>query len=163
VPPPPPSPPEPPADPPLPPFPPGLGPRPPPPAPLPPYPPDKAPLPPPPHPPGKAPNPPPPHPPVVDPTLPQKTKSETNNWLLALGAIVGVWLLFCLGAFCCFRRPFIAAAPVDCEREPDPRNVQEYARWKRECEERTRPTGTKSKLSLVFSDADITKYHAVAT
>lgn len=100
---------------------------------------------------------------MADPTLPQKTKSETNNWLLALGAIVGVWLLFCLGAFCCFRRPFVAAAPVDCEREPDPRNVQEYARWKRECEERKRPAPTKNKLSLVFSDADITKYHAVAT
>jgi hypothetical protein len=100
---------------------------------------------------------------VVDPTLPQKTKSETSNWLLALGAIFGVWLLFCLGAFCCFRRPFVAAAAVDCENEPDPRNVQEYARWKRECEERQRPAPTKSKLSLAFSDADITHYHAVAT
>ena len=47
------------------------------------------------------------------------------------------------------------------EREPDPRNVQEYARWKRECEERQRPT--RSKLSLAFSDADITRYHAVQT
>jgi hypothetical protein len=98
---------------------------------------------------------------VADPTLPQKTKSGANNWLLALGAIVGVWLLFCLGAFCCFRRPFIAAAAADCENEPDPRNTQEHARWKRECEERQRPT--RSKLSLAFSDADITRYHAIQT
>ena len=107
--------------------------------------------------------PPPPHAPVADPTLPQKTTSGTDNWMIALGAILGVWLLFCLGAFCCFRRPFVAAAAVDCEREPDPRNVQEYARWKRECEERQRATPTKSKLSLAFTEADITKYHAVAT
>ena len=52
-----------------------------------------------------------------------------------------------------------AAAAVDCDREPDPRNAQEYARWKRECEERQRPT--RSKLSLAFSDADITRYHAI--
>jgi hypothetical protein len=107
---------------------------------------------------------------VVDPTLPQKTESATSNWLLALGAILGVWLLFCLGSFCCFRRPFFAAAataaadaPVDCEREPDPRNAQEYARWKRECEERQRQAATRSKISLTFSDADITRYHAVAS
>ena len=101
---------------------------------------------------------------MVDPTLPQKTTDTGNStWLLALGAIFGVWLLFCVGAFCCFRRPFIATAPVDCDNEPDPRNVQEHARWKRECEERQRPALTKSKLSLAFSEADITRYHAVAS
>ena len=106
---------------------------------------------------------------MVDPTLPQKTESATSNWLLALGAILGVWLLFCLGAFCCFRRPLLApaaaaaGAPVDCESEPDPRNAQEYARWKRECEERQRQTQTRSKISLTFSEADITRYHAVQT
>jgi len=96
---------------------------------------------------------------VVDPTLPQKTKSGTNNWLLALGALLGVWLLFCLGAFCCFR-PKFATTTVKCDDEPDQvREPEKYMRWKLECEE----TQRRPKISLAFSEADFTKYHTVAS
>ena len=68
-------------------------------------------------------------------------------------------------AFCCFRPQLIGAAAVDCDNPPDRRNKKEYERWERECEERRRRAGggTRSKLSLAFSDADITRYHAVQT
>ncbi|MBD40265.1 MAG: hypothetical protein CMB11_07855 [Euryarchaeota archaeon] len=98
---------------------------------------------------------------MADPTLPQKTKDIGNDWVGVVLGIIAAFALLGLVGCCCFRGPFVAAAPIDCEQEPDPKNVREYARWKRECEERQRPT--TNKLSLAFSDADITKYHAVAS
>ena len=140
------------------------------PPPLPPYPPGKAPHPPPPYPPGKAPKPPPPplpspNEPVADPTLPQKTgEGSSPHWWLALLGIAAVLLLFGGATFCCFRPQLIGAAAVNCDEEPDKRNKKEYERWERECEERRRrASATKSKLSLTFSDADITRYHAIQT
>jgi hypothetical protein len=101
----------------------------------------------------------PPYSPVVDPELPQRTGKQENNWVLVLLGIFGVWLAFCLVAFCCFR-PAFATATVDCDDEPDRlREPEKYKRWQRECEERQR----RPKLSLAFSDADITRYHTVAS
>jgi hypothetical protein len=103
-------------------------------------------------------------PPVIDPTLPQKTgDGASNHWWLALIGIFAVWLLFCGVAFCCFRPQLVGAAVVDCSDPPDKRNKEEYARWERECEERRRASATTSKLSLTFSEADITRYHAIQT
>ena len=76
-----------------------------------------------------------------------------------LVGILGVWLAFCLIAFCCFR-PTFAAATVNCDDEPDRvREPEKFKIWKRECEERSR----RPNFSLAFSDADITKYHTVAS
>jgi hypothetical protein len=104
-------------------------------------------------------------PPVADPTLPQKVgASSSPHWWLALLGIAAVTVLFGGVTFCCFRPQLIGAAAVDCSDPPDKRNKEEYARWERECEERSRrENATKSKLSLAFSDADITRYHAVQT
>ena len=126
-----------------------------------PNPPDSPPVPP--FPPGEAPAPSPPHAPVADPTLPQRTQSQADNWVLVLLSLLGVWLIFCFVAFCCFRaQGAVTAVTVNCDDPPDQvREPELYSRWKRECEERERPT--RSKLSLTFSDADITKYHTVAS
>lgn len=98
---------------------------------------------------------------MADPTLPQRTQSQVDNWVLVLLGIFGVWLMFCFVAFCCFRAGG-AVAVVDCDDPPDElREPERYRRWKRECEERERPT--RSKLSLAFSDADITRYHTIAS
>jgi len=103
-------------------------------------------------------------PPVADPTLPQKTGATSSpHWWLVLLGIAAVLLLFGGATFCCFRPQLVGAAAVDCGEEPDPRNRREYERWERECEERRRASATKAKLSLAFSDADITRYHAVQT
>jgi len=103
-------------------------------------------------------------PPVVDPTLPQKTGEDSApHWWIALLGIAAVLLLFGGVTFCCFRPRIIGAAAVDCDDPPDRRNKREYERWERECEERRRASATKSKLSLAFSDADITRYHAIQT
>jgi len=101
---------------------------------------------------------------VADPTLPQKTGKQMDNWVPVLFGVLGIWMLFCLGAFLCTRKgAFAGATTTDCDDEPDRfREPEKYLRWKRDCEDRTR-TRTGSKLSLAFSDADITKYHSVAT
>jgi hypothetical protein len=71
-----------------------------------------------------------------------------------------VWLIFCFVAFCCFRPRGAAAATVDCDDPPDQlREPERYKRWERECEERKR----RPNFSLAFSDADITRYHTVAS
>jgi len=103
-------------------------------------------------------------PPVADPTLPQKTgTSSSPHWWLALLGIAAVLLLFGAAACFCLKPQVIGAAVVDCDEEPDKRNKKAHERWERECEERRRANANKTKLSLTFSEADITRYHAVQT
>ena len=106
----------------------------------------------------------PPYAPVVDPELPQRVDGRIDNWVLVLLSIFGIWLVFCLVAFLCFRPQVAAAVAVDCDEDkPDRlREPEKYKRWLRECEERERQRRPK-KLSLAFSESEITKYHAVAT
>lgn len=88
-----------------------------------------------------------------------------DNWIPVLFGVLGFWVFFCLCAFLCTRKGAFAGAiaAAECDDEPDRlREPEKYLRWQRDCEDRNR-NRTGSKLSLAFSDADITKYHAVAT